>query len=1412
MEKYDLPMDLNKSFVPGKMMRRIRKNSLVLEFGCAYGRMTRYLKENCQCKVWIAEIDPEAFQVAMQYAEDGYCGDVETQDWYEQFKDQKFDFILFADVLEHLRDPERVLSLAGTLLKENGEVLLSVPNIGHNDVLAKLFLNQFEYTPLGLLDDTHIHFWGIENLQELAQKSGLSIRVLDGTYQHPYETEQRPDREKLPKAFTDVMACRPYNEVYQFFLVLQKKEWMQKNGYTTESCLRKIGDSITVYVYWDTGAGYQSGQYTQLAPELMEDGRFRFYCDSIPEGCVRVRFDPPLNYMCLLSDVHAITDLRSCEIYPLNGVQVRGMSLFATTNPQMEFDLPAGARWFEITARMRLFSGVEISELFTELQMIPARENRLAESEAQAETLKQENARNLNRAAELEKQNADLLEAKDALTKAAQELQAVRDAQMERISCLENCTEGLHKNIEQLQLEHEEKYRQLTEQLEESGGLLRAEIEQRNVEFKEKYQDLLEEIEEDRLREQLLRSMIHSRNLEIISLRQQNQNLEASCGQLRMNADQVHQQYTRLINSQSWKITKPIRATLELVKRTKAGQLLYRSIRSAREAGSATGNEQKHAAPMELPKPAVDPQNMEQLLELLTQLGGRAVNPDVLLGEENAGKEKCLLVSHEMNLTGAPIALGYFADSVKRKGQLPVVVSPRDGALTEQMCSEGIPVVIFEGIYQSDFVAKCAKLFSYIVVNTIVGAPIIRTLNGVQTPVLWWIHEAQASYYPEALAQMPQKLEENIHVFCVGRYAKKILKQHCPSYQVRNLLYFVPDYAQRPIAKMEGLLPNANGKTVFAIVGVHEERKAQDILIQAIRMLPAEHRRKCLFVFVGKPFFAPIDQMIQEALLDYPLSVQCIEELSRDAITSLYAQIDCLICTSKDDPMPIVVTEAMLMRKAVICSENTGSADILEQVNGGLIFHNNDPAELMNCIEFVRMNKGPNLRDMCERARSAYELYFTQEVFDQNIAGIVDRLVNPEQTMIPYDGTVSVVIPTFNAGAEVKRLIQVLQNQEDVARVEIVIVDSESRDGTADLAESLGARVIRIKQSEFSHSYARNLGAQHATGDYLLFMTQDAFPNGSKWIAGLMQPVLRENVTAVSCLERARPECDLLGRVAIWIHAEYMGILETDRIMKLPKNQSHDSIRRNGQLNDVTCLVNRERFLQFLYRGDYAEDLDLGIRLIRAGDKLALLSSVQVIHSHTRPAFYHLKRTLVDVKTMKRILPNMPVEQLDAQTAANRIVTVYCAMNLLLEDPDAYRSVTSWEELCRKVSAKAEEVISLMPNMSQSELWTTMQIQHPWHEEKVQDFVEEVYRAYQDRLKMDPALVRSVVFYLNNVVTRYLRNNEIEFYYDLVDEALEAITKYCGQMLGMPVAAYLISNPGEQSALADMAAKYSTGV
>src|SRR5262249_25076884 len=72
-------------------------------------------------------------------------------------------------------------------------------------------------------------------------------------------------------------------------------------------------------------------------------------------------------------------------------------------------------------------------------------------------------------------------------------------------------------------------------------------------------------------------------------------------------------------------------------------------------------------------------------------------------------------------------------------------------------------------------------------------------------------------------------------------------------------------------------------------------------------------------------------------------------------------------------------------------------------------------------------------------------------------------------------------------------------------------------------------------------------------------------------------------------------------------------------------------------------------FMKYRFRGNYAEDLDLGLRLIRDGYKLALLGSTRIIHSHNRPAYYHLKRGYVDNLAISKILPDRPVIPLEAE-------------------------------------------------------------------------------------------------------------------------------------------------------------------
>lgn len=231
------------------------------------------------------------------------------------------------------------------------------------------------------------------------------------------------------------------------------------------------------------------------------------------------------------------------------------------------------------------------------------------------------------------------------------------------------------------------------------------------------------------------------------------------------------------------------------------------------------------------------------------------------------------------------------------------------------------------------------------------------------------------------------------------------------------------------------------------------------------------------------------------------------------------------------------------------------------------------------------------------------------------------------------DAKVSVVIPTLNAGPEFRWMLRKLRAQKAVREIEIVVVDSGSQDATVSWARDAGCNVVQILPSEFSHSYARNRGADAASGDYLLFMVQDAYPIGDHWMYGMLQYLLDhadQNLVAASCAEYSRSDSDMMYDAMVNTHYRFLGCLEYDRIGEF-QGDDHMSLRSQGQLSDVSCLISRECFMRYRYQGDYAEDLDLGMRLIKDGYRVAMLASVKVIHSHNRPAYYYLKRTFVDV-------------------------------------------------------------------------------------------------------------------------------------------------------------------------------------
>jgi len=89
---------------------------------------------------------------------------------------EKFDVIIFADVLEHLAQPEDVLQFfVSNCLKEDGRVIISLPNVAHVSVRLGLLLGDFTYTDAGILDRTHLHLYTQKTARELIVSCGLRI-------------------------------------------------------------------------------------------------------------------------------------------------------------------------------------------------------------------------------------------------------------------------------------------------------------------------------------------------------------------------------------------------------------------------------------------------------------------------------------------------------------------------------------------------------------------------------------------------------------------------------------------------------------------------------------------------------------------------------------------------------------------------------------------------------------------------------------------------------------------------------------------------------------------------------------------------------------------------------------------------------------------------------------------------------------------------------------------------------------------------------------------------------------------------------------------------------------------------------------------------------------------------------------
>jgi glycosyltransferase involved in cell wall biosynthesis len=409
-----------------------------------------------------------------------------------------------------------------------------------------------------------------------------------------------------------------------------------------------------------------------------------------------------------------------------------------------------------------------------------------------------------------------------------------------------------------------------------------------------------------------------------------------------------------------------------------------------------------------------------------------------------------------------------------------------------------------------------------------------------------------------------------------------------------------------------------------------------------------------------------------------------------------------------------------------------------------------------------------------------------------------------------FDVRVSVIIPTKNAGSEFEFLLKMLKIQIGVIETEIVVVDSGSQDNTLRIADEYGAKIISILPEQFSHSYARNLGAKAASGDYLLFTVQDALPPTKTWIYELMSVLDKEGVSAVSCAETPREDADLFYRVMSWNHYNFLGVNKLDKILKMPETPSLISLRQNGQLSDLACLIPRDLFLNYQHRLDYAEDLDLGIRLIKDGHKIAFLGSTRIIHSHNRPPFYFLKRGYVDSLFLSYIFSDFIIPQVKVKELSPAIIFTH---NFLYQE--VFGRLEEIEFPC-----KTEEIITsieqaLQENDGFKSSSTIIELENEYLDHQAVNFIKELTNNSSHakiNAKHGELLLQPLMGYLQ-ITFNYLRNTYEFIDKPIVDEIKSCLFKEYSILIGAYLAyCFLNSSKDEKWSLSTVHTLLADGI
>jgi glycosyltransferase involved in cell wall biosynthesis len=353
-----------------------------------------------------------------------------------------------------------------------------------------------------------------------------------------------------------------------------------------------------------------------------------------------------------------------------------------------------------------------------------------------------------------------------------------------------------------------------------------------------------------------------------------------------------------------------------------------------------------------------------------------------------------LFFAHETTWSGAPIQLLHLVSWLKRKGWEVAVAVPKpetaeSGPISDELRLIGVEIFPVLDLSAPPDLAELGALcvrFEVVVANTLVMWAPVRAANEQGIPVLWYIHESLVAHHliahiPEikptlALADMlvmPTRRTAQLYASLTDR-------------PIEVVPYGIPATPAGPSRPPRG----DAGVIRFLLLGTYEPRKGQDLLLQAIGQLDAAANSGADFEMAGRILDQRFYDAIEQPARRMP-NVRLRGSLGHDQALDATAAADVLVCSSRDETMPIAILEAMSLGKAIVTMNVGGVAEWLNNGVNALLVPAEDSLALAEALR--RCVEEPGLiASLGENARRTFVDNFSIDRLGERFSALIERV------------------------------------------------------------------------------------------------------------------------------------------------------------------------------------------------------------------------------------------------------------------------------------------------------------------------------------------------------------------------------------------------------------------------------------